>query len=57
MYFLLNMGMDFLGDLHPSVREAWRTMVKELAPQSAEGEYLRPKSQLRAQAPALVKGN
>ena len=25
-------------------------MVKELAPQSAEGEYLRPKSQLRAQA-------
>eukprot|EP00434_Breviolum_minutum_P025479 symbB.v1.2.022513.t1/scaffold2002.1/size92861/7 len=28
-------------------------MVKELAPQSAEGEYLRPKSQLRAQEQRL----
>ncbi|CAL1132379.1 unnamed protein product [Cladocopium goreaui] len=35
-------------------REAWRTMVKELAPQSPEGEYLRPKSQLRAQVSAGV---
>ena len=28
-------------------------MVKELAPQSPEGEYLRPKSQLRAQESGL----
>ncbi|CAJ1363645.1 unnamed protein product [Effrenium voratum] len=32
-------------------REAWRTMVRELAPQSPEGEYLRPPSQLRAKEP------
>ncbi|CAE8591910.1 unnamed protein product, partial [Polarella glacialis] len=30
-------------------REAWRTMVKELAPQSPSGDYLRPASQLKAE--------
>ena len=29
-------------------REAWRTMVRELAPQSPEGAYLRPESTLKA---------
>lgn len=34
-------------------REAWRTMVRELAPQSAEGEYMRPKSSLQVPSTAF----
>lgn len=37
-----------------ATRQAWRTMVKELAPQSAEGDYLRPKSTVMARAGATL---
>lgn len=57
---ILEVASSFLGGQKSLVkvakwgsREAWRTMVKELAPQSPEGEYLRPKSQLRAQDTTL----
>ena len=53
---ILEVASSFLGGQKSLVkvakwgsREAWRTMVRELAPQSPEGEYMRPASQLRAQ--------
>ncbi|CAK8992597.1 unnamed protein product [Durusdinium trenchii] len=53
---ILEVASSFLGGQKSLVkvakwgsREAWRTMVRELAPQSPEGEYLRPASQLRAE--------
>ena len=52
---ILEVASSFLGGQKSLVktarwgsREAWRLMVRELAPQSPEGEYMRPKSQLLA---------
>ncbi|CAE7204443.1 gto2 [Symbiodinium necroappetens] len=70
---ILEVASSFLGGQKSLVkaarwgsREAWRLMVRELAPQSPEGDYMRPRSELvaskdkaplRSEGYALYLGN